>query len=91
MIRITRLAIPAAALLLLAACGDDGHQQSATPADSADMVKATSAIPGALGGAPARAQAGVDSANSAAAQRQADVDALSQQASEATSAPPSTP
>jgi ABC-type glycerol-3-phosphate transport system substrate-binding protein len=90
MIRITRLAIPAAALLL-AACGGGSDQQSATPPDSANMVKATSAIPGALGRAPARAQAGVDSANAAAARRQADVDALSQQASEAANAPPTTP
>ncbi|HET7463406.1 MAG TPA: hypothetical protein VFJ82_19295 [Longimicrobium sp.] len=90
MIRITRLAVPAAALLLTA-CGGDSGQQSAAQADSANMVKATSAIPGALGGAPARAQEGVDSANAAAAQRQADVDALTQQASEATSAPPTTP
>jgi ABC-type glycerol-3-phosphate transport system substrate-binding protein len=89
MIRITRLAVPAAALLL-AACGGDNHQQSAAPADSADMVKATSAIPGALGGAPARAQEGVDSANVAASQREADVDALSDQASGVTSAPPTT-
>jgi hypothetical protein len=81
MIRISRFAVPAAAALLLAACGGDEQKSSATPADSADMVKATSAIPGALGGAPRRAQAGVDSANAAAQQRDADVDALSREAS----------
>lgn len=87
MIRITRLALPAAALLL-AACGGGNDQHSAAQADSADLVKATSAIPGALGGTPARAQAGVDSANAAASRRAADVDALSDQASGVTSAPP---
>ena len=91
MIRISRIAVPAAAALLLAACGGDERKPSAAapaaPADSADMVKATSALPGAMGGAPARAQDAAGQSNAAVQQRDADVDALSREASGAPATP----
>jgi hypothetical protein len=80
MIRITRLAVPAAALLL-AACGGADEQAPAAQADSVDAAAAARAIPGALGGAPDRAQAGVDSSNAAMDRRMSEVEALSNQAS----------
>ena len=80
MIRITRVAVPVAALLL-AACGGDAHETPAANPDSASAAKAASAIPGALGGAPERAQIGVDSSNAAVDRRASEVEALSNEAS----------
>ncbi|HYH82941.1 MAG TPA: hypothetical protein VEX86_24315 [Longimicrobium sp.] len=73
--------------LLLAACGGGDDHSAAARADSADRVEASSAIPGALGGAPARAQEGADSANAAAARRAAEVEALGNEASGGTTTP----
>ncbi|HEU4561162.1 MAG TPA: hypothetical protein VFS20_25140 [Longimicrobium sp.] len=80
MIRITRLAVPVAALLL-AACGGDAEETPAANPDSVSAAAAASAVPGALGNAPERAQVGVDSSNAAVDRRSADVEALSNEAS----------
>jgi hypothetical protein len=80
MIRITRFAVPVAALLL-AACGSNTEETPAVNADSVSAAKAASAIPGALGGAPERAQIGVDSSNAAMDRRLNEVEDLSNQAS----------
>jgi hypothetical protein len=80
MIRISRIAMLVAALLL-AACGGDEQKTSAAQADSVDVAKGAAAAPGAYGGAVRRAQEGADSANAAVERRQADVDALTDQAS----------
>lgn len=79
MIRISRIAVPVAALLL-AACGGDAKQTAAPPPDSANMVKAAEAVPGAMGGATVRAQEGADSSNAAVQRRDAEVDALTREA-----------
>jgi hypothetical protein len=80
MIRTIRVAL-SAAVLVLAACGGGDDHSAAVPPDSANMVKAAQAVPGALGGAPARAQAGVDSSNAATARRYSEMDSLSNAAS----------
>jgi len=80
MIRTIRFLLPAA-VALLAACGGDDDHAAAVPPDSANMVKAAQAVPGPLGGVPARAQAGVDSSNAATARRYSEVDSLADQAS----------
>ncbi len=80
MIRITRLAVPVAALLL-AACGGDAEETPAVNADSASAANAASALPGGLGRAPERAQVGVDSSNAAVDRRSSEVEALSNEAS----------
>ena len=86
MIRSIRIALPAA-LLLMAACGGDDDHSAAVPPDSANMVKAAAAVPGALGGVPAAAQAGVDSSNAATGRRYSEMDSLANEAS----GPPATP
>jgi hypothetical protein len=86
MIRSIRNLVPAA-VLLLAACGGGDDHSAAVPPDSANMVKAASAVPGPLGGVPAAAQAGVDSSNAAAARRNAEVDSLANQASGGSATP----
>ena len=86
MIRISRLAVPAA-VLLLAACGGDSEQSSAVNPDSVSGAKAAAAVPGALGGAPERAQAGVDNSNAAMDRRMSEVDSLSNAASGNTATP----
>jgi hypothetical protein len=90
MIRISRIAVPVAALLL-AACGGDARQTAAPPPDSANMVKAAEAVPGAMGGATARAQEGADSSNAAVQRRDAEVDALTREANGAGTGAATTP
>ena len=83
----TRLAGLAAAVLLLAACGNKDAQPGAAPADSATPAvpaapaPEAAATPTGIGGTPAAAQRAVDSANAASERQVSAVDSLSQQAS----------
>lgn len=86
MIRSLRHLLPAA-VVVFAACGSDDDHSAAVPPDSANMVKAASAVPGALGGVPAAAQAGVDSSNAATGRRYSEMDSLANEASGAPATP----
>jgi hypothetical protein len=79
-----RTASAAFLVLALAACGGSKPAANAA-ADTTSTATHNRNVANALGGAPAAAQVGVDSANNAAAQRDADVDALSREASGVTS------
>ncbi|HSU14517.1 hypothetical protein [Longimicrobium sp.] len=85
----SRLAGLAAAVLLLGACGKKDAEPGAAPADStAAAASATpapeAAAPTGIGGTPAAAQRGVDSAEAAYRRQESAVDSLSQQAGGAT-------
>jgi outer membrane biogenesis lipoprotein LolB len=73
MMRSRCAVLATAALLLLAACGKDA-QEDAAPAAAPPAAEA--APPSGIGGTPAYARRGVDSANAAIQQRQNAVDSL---------------
>jgi hypothetical protein len=86
----SRLAGLAAAVLLVAACGNKDAESGAAPADTATTTAAPAApapeaaAPAGIGGTPAAAQRAVDSANAASARQEGAIDSLSQQAGGAT-------